>query len=87
MRRLWSAFILMTLFSLSMTAGNKILTPQIKTLQAVVNDDWLSFPNVMRLGSDDVLSVGFDELSHDYHRYTYRIERCEADSFSPTMTI
>ena len=79
MRRLWSAFILMTLFSLSMTAGNKILSPQIKTLQAVVNDDWLTFPNVMRLGSDDVLSVSFDELSHDYHRYTYRIERCEAD--------
>ena len=82
MRRLWSAFILMTLLSLSMTAGNKILSPQIKTLQAVVNDDWLSFPNVMRLGSDDVLSVGFDELSHDYHRYTYRIERCEADWMS-----
>jgi hypothetical protein len=33
----------------------------------------------MRLGSDDVLYMGFDELSHTYHRYIYKLERCEAD--------
>ena len=59
-------------------AGNVIKEPQIKSLQVVVNQDWLS-PAVMRLGTDDVLNVGFDELSHDYHRYTYRVEHCEAD--------
>ena len=52
MRSRWSAFILMILLSLTITAGNKILSPQIKTLQAVVNDDWLTFPNVMRLDQD-----------------------------------
>lgn len=51
---------------------------QIKTLQAVVNNDWLS-PPVMILNSDDVLDIGFDELSHEYHRFTYRIEHCEND--------
>lgn len=66
------------LLSLSMTAKNKIYSPQIKTLQAVVNQEWLS-PTVMRLDTDDVLNIGFDELSHDYHRYTCHIERCEAD--------
>lgn len=66
------------LLSLNMTAKNKIYNPQIKTLQAVVNQEWLS-PTVMRLDTDDVLIIGFDELSHDYHRYTCHIERCEAD--------
>ena len=55
-----------------------VYDPQVKTLQVVVNQDWLS-PPVMRLGSDDVLNIGFDELSHTYHRYIYRLERCEAD--------
>ena len=59
-------------------AGNVIKEPQIKSLQVVVNQDWLS-PPVMRLGTDDVLNISFDELSHDYHRYTYRVEHCEAD--------
>lgn len=33
----------------------------------------------MTLGTDDVLSIGFDELSHTYHRYIYRLEHCEPD--------
>jgi hypothetical protein len=44
----------------------------------VVNQDFLS-PAVMRLHTDDILQIAFDELSHDYHRYAYTIERCEAD--------
>jgi len=66
------------LTALTATAGNTIFSPQVKTLQAVVNDDWLS-PPVMTLGSDDILNVGFDELSHTYHRYIYKVEHCEAD--------
>ena len=60
------------------TAKNTIYSPQVKTLQVVVNQDWLS-PPVMRMGTDDVLNVAFDELSHTYHRFIYRLERCEAD--------
>ena len=63
-------------------AENRTYSPQVKTLQAVVNQDWLS-PTVMRLRGDDVLHVSFDELSHDYHRYVYRLEHCEAD-WSPS---
>jgi hypothetical protein len=62
-----------------MTAKNTIHSPQIKSLQVVVNKDWLSSPAVMRLRTGDVLHIGFDELSHTYHRYIYKIERCEAD--------
>ena len=77
MRFRWTAFIFMALLPLTIKASNRIFSHQIKTLQAVVNDDWQSFPAIMRLGTDDQLRVSFDELSHDYHRYSYHIERCE----------
>ena len=66
------------LLPMTISARNRIYDPQIRSLQAVVNQNWLS-PAVMQMGTDDVLNISFDELSHDYHRYTYSIERCEAD--------
>ena len=76
MKKLVMAF--MCTLALPASARSVVLSPQVKTLQVVVNQDWLS-PPVMRLGTDDVLNVGFDELSHTYHRYIYRLEHCEAD--------
>ena len=70
--------ILLLLLPISLSAGNRIYDPHIKSLQAVVNQDWLS-PAVMRLYGNDHLHVSFDELSHDYHRYIYRLEHCEAN--------
>ena len=70
------------LLTTPMTARNVVYDPQVKSLQAVVNNDWLS-PAVMRLGTDDVLHIGFDELSHQYNRYIYKVEHCEAD-WSPS---
>lgn len=70
--------ILLFLLPMTLSAENRIYDPQIKSLQAVVNQDWLS-PAVMRLHGNDHLHVSFDELSHDYHRYIYRLEHCEAD--------
>lgn len=61
-----------------LTAANRIFSPRIKTLCAVVGDNWLS-PAVMELGSGDVLNVSFDDLTHTYHRYIYKVEHCEAD--------
>ena len=58
--------------------SNQMLDSHIKSLQAVVNNNWTSLP-VMRLGSNDVLNISFDELSHNYHRYIYQITKCEAD--------
>lgn len=57
---------------------HEVLSENIASLQVVAGDDWTSLPIVV-LGSDDVLHVGFDELSHTYHRYCYKIEHCEAD--------
>lgn len=55
-----------------------VFSPDVKTLQAYVNQDWLS-PPVMVLNSDDILEIGFDEMSHSYRRYIYKIEHCEPD--------
>lgn len=70
-----SLFMLVPLFAF---AESRISNPQVKSLQVVVNGNWLA-PAIMRLNSQDVLAVSFDELSHDYHRYIYRLEHCEAD--------
>ena len=72
-------FLLILLVPSGAKAGHRILTPDVKSLQVVVNDDWLAPLPVMTLGSGDVLNVAFDQLSHDYHRYVYHIEHCEAD--------
>ena len=52
--------------------------PSVRTAQMVLNSRWGELP-VMRLGGDDVLHFSFDEMSHVYHRYTYRIMHCNAD--------
>ena len=72
-------FIVLILLTATVTqAANRILSPRFQTLTATVNGDWLNRP-VMILGTDDVLTVGFDELSHNYHRLTYHLEHCEWD--------
>lgn len=75
MKHLLITFIL---FSVLAQAGNKIYLPTIKTLTTIVNDDWQNRP-VMVLGSNDLLHIGYDELSHDVHRYLCHLTRCEAD--------
>ena len=62
-----------------------IISPNVKTLQVVVNQQWMSMP-ILTLGSDDVLNVGFDELSHTYHRYIVHLEHCNPD-WSPTESL
>ena len=69
----------------TINARHAIYDPQIKSLQVVVNKDWLS-PPIMRLRSNDVLNIGFDELSHNYHHYTYRVEHCEAN-WTPSTSL
>lgn len=49
----------------------------IKTLQVTAGDEWQEMP-VIHLGSSEQIKISFDELSHDYHRYTYKITHCDA---------
>ena len=83
MNKLITTIFLLLLAVLPAAGFHKVYDPQVKSLQAVVNQNWQSLP-VMKLNSADRLHVGFDELSHDYHRYICHIERCEADWTSAT---
>ena len=77
--------LLLLLCPTLLAARNLILDPQLRSLEVMVNNDWLA-PTVMRLGSNDVLDIAFDELSHDYHRYLYKVEHCEAD-WTPSQSL
>ena len=63
---------------LSLCAWHSIKAPNIKSLQVIKNDDFEALP-VLQLKGQDVLSISFDELSHNYHRFIYRVEPCNPD--------
>lgn len=56
---------------------NEIVNDRIQSLQVVANGDWLSLP-VMELGNG-YIDIDFDDMSHEYRRYVYKLEHCEAD--------
>lgn len=58
---------------------NEILAPNIASLQVVADDEWTAPLPVIELRGDKAINISFDELSHTYQRYCYRIEHCEAD--------
>ena len=57
---------------------NEILNDRIASLQVVAGDDWLSMP-VVNLDGSTPLNISFDDLTHDYTRYCYKLIQCEAD--------
>ena len=80
-RHLINIFTVALLFianSIAHAQSNKVYHPMIHTLQTIVTDDWL-LDDVITLGTDDWVSISFDHLSHDYHRFIYRIVHCNAD--------
>ena len=64
-------------FSLVLAQRHEILSPTITSLQVIAGKDWL-LPPITQLGGEPI-NISFDDLTHEYHRYTYRIEHCEAD--------
>lgn len=70
--------LLMILLAMSAFGKHQILQNNIKSLNVVSGNNWLGLP-VITLGSDEVLNISFDELSHNYHRFAVHIEHCEYD--------
>lgn len=64
--------------SLSRAQHNVVLSPRIASLQVVAGQDWLSMP-VAELDGDTPIHISFDDLTHEYTRYAYRLQHCEAD--------
>lgn len=56
---------------------HEILDADIQSLQVVADGDWMRLPIIELNGGR--ISVSFDDLTHEYHRYAYRLEHCEAD--------
>lgn len=73
-------FLLLTtaFFTVSTAQNHVIYDNRIASLQVVSNDDWMSLP-IIELNTSDVINIGFDDFTHEYTRYTYKIEHCEAD--------
>ena len=53
------------------------MTDRINTLRVVVDGDW-ERPAIVNMASDEKIEFSFDEMSHEYHRFTYRIQHCDA---------
>ena len=56
----------------------KTYSDNIRSLSATLNNDWQLLP-VIKMESNDIITISFDAMSHKYHRYTYRIIHCNAD--------
>lgn len=77
MKRFLLPILLTLLSALNLSAQQtRSLSDQIQTVRVVVNHDPLQ-PPVARLGAP--VEISFDELSHDYTRYIYKVELCNAD--------
>ena len=81
MKKTLLALISAILPATSYAQNNEIYDKGIASLQVVAGQNWMSLP-IIRLGShspNDRINISFDDLTHTYHRYTYKIEHCEAD--------
>ena len=75
-RKLLSAVLMvMPLISYAQWFGSK--TDRINTLRVVVDGDW-ERPAIVNMASDEKIEFSFDEMSLEYHRFTYRIQHCDA---------
>jgi hypothetical protein len=50
----------------------------IRTLTVEVNGEW-DKPNVMLLNGEDFVRISFDDLKHEYTRYSYTLKHCDAN--------
>ncbi len=73
---------ILLIIPLAANAWHSIKMPNIKSLQVILNDDFEALP-VLQLKGHDVMHISFDELSHNYRRFTYRVEPCNPD-WTPT---
>ena len=76
MRKIVPLGMLLLLATTSRAQRHEILSDRIASLQVMAEDRWMDMP-VAELGES--IYIEFDDLTHEYTRYTYKIEHCEAD--------
>lgn len=57
---------------------NNVADPKIASLQVMAGKNWMGMP-VIELGQPTPITISFDVLTHNYHRYIYKVEHCDAD--------
>ncbi|MBR0361092.1 MAG: DUF5103 domain-containing protein [Paraprevotella sp.] len=78
MRKIGLLITFLALLLQAKAQRNEILDEQLHTLQVIANDDPL-LPPIIKMGAGNHIEISFDEFSHEYHRYIYRVEHCNAD--------
>lgn len=74
---LFSLLFIINTLSLCAQPGRTILyKPSIHTVRMMIDGNAENFP-VMTLGSGETLELSFDDLTHEYVRYTYKVEHCD----------
>lgn len=75
-RKLFSAALIMVPMMLhAQWFGSK--SDMINTLRVISAGDW-ERAQIITLGSDETIEFSFDEMSHEYHRFTYHLTHCDA---------
>lgn len=77
-RLLFIGFLMLTMNINSLAQRNLIFNNRIKSLQVIAGTRWLDMP-IITLNSEEKINISFDDMTHEYHRYMYKIEHCEAD--------
>lgn len=77
----YKSYIISLLLCASSLGGlaqrHEVYSDRVRSLTVVANEDWQSLP-IYALGAGSV-TIAFDDLTHQYHRYAYRLEHCQAD--------
>ncbi|MDD7318675.1 MAG: DUF5103 domain-containing protein [Prevotella sp.] len=77
----WALLIAIIFPNVAAAQRNEIYNDRIATLKVVAGTNWM-LPPVIKLRSisdADYIHISFDDLTHIYRRYTYKLEHCEAD--------
>ena len=75
---LWTAFFSATCNGWSQPGCTPFLASHIHTFRMAVDGDAERFP-VIALNGNERLDISFDDMTHEYRRYTYRLEHVGYD--------
>lgn len=76
MQKFLITLLLLPITSYAQPGRTILMSPHIKTLQLKVDSDDEKMP-VIKLNSSEQLQISFDDLTHEYRRYTYKIQHCD----------
>lgn len=75
------AFSIITCIVLALNLNaqrQQILVDNIRSLQVVAGNRWRDLP-VIGISNGETVSISFDDMTHEHHRFTYSVRHCEAD--------